>query len=122
MDTRTTRLPTDLIEAAEAEGAEQHRSASKQLEHWARFGMYLDLQTSTARRRIERAVAGEVSLSDLSVEERLVANAVIDAGISSTANATSFADRLAARGISTVSLDDDGAIVRRHPDGSTSIL
>jgi hypothetical protein len=122
MDTKTTRLPVDLIEAAEAEGREERRSAAKQLEHWARFGMYFERQTSESRRRIQRAVAGETSLNDLGDEERLVANAAIDAAISTAANETSFADRLAARGITTVVMDDKGRMVRRHPDGSTTVL
>jgi ParD-like antitoxin of type II bacterial toxin-antitoxin system len=122
MDTRTTRLPVDLIEAAEAEGREEHRSAAKQLEHWARFGMFFDRQTSSSRRRIQRAVAGEVSLADLDDDERMVANAAINAAISAAANEVSFADRLAARGITTVVMDDEGRMVRRHPDGSTTVL
>ncbi|HUW03645.1 MAG TPA: hypothetical protein VMW08_14900 [Acidimicrobiales bacterium] len=122
MDTRTTRLPVDLLDAAEAEGLEEHRSTAKQVEHWARFGMYFDGQTSAQRRRIERAVAGEVALADLDEDERLVANALIDATISTAANEMSFADRLAARGVTTVVLEEDGRMVRRHPDGSTSVL
>lgn len=122
MNTKTTRLPIDLIEAAEAEGRAEHRSAAKQLEHWARFGMYYDRQTSAARHRIERAISGAESLGDLTDEERLVAHAAINAAISSAANEISFADRLAARGVTTVVMDDEGRMVRRHPDGSTSVL
>jgi ParD-like antitoxin of type II bacterial toxin-antitoxin system len=122
MDTKTTRLPVDLIEAAEAEGREERRSAAKQLEHWARFGMFFDRQTSASRRRIQRAIAGEISLGDLDDHERVVANAAMNAAISTAANEVSFADRLAARGVTTVVMDDEGRMVRRHPDGSTTIL
>lgn len=122
MGTKTTRLPLDLIEAAEAEGREERRSAAKQLEYWARFGMFFDRQTGVARRRIKSAVAGETPLAELSDDERVVANAVIDAAISTTANGTSFADRLAARGVTTVVMDDEGRMVRRHPDGSQTVL
>jgi hypothetical protein len=122
MDTRTTRLPVDLLDAAEAEGLEEHRSMSKQLEHWARFGMYFDRQTGAARRRIQRAVAGEEPIGELAAEEQVVANALIDASISTVANETAFADRLAARGVSTILMDDQGRMVRRHPDGSTTVL
>jgi hypothetical protein len=120
--TKTTRLPVDLIEAAEAEGREEHRSAAKQLEHWARFGLFFARQSSVSSRRIQRAVAGEVPVRDLAADERVVANAAIDAAISVAANGMSFADRLAARGVTTVVMDDDGRMVRRHPDGSTTIL
>src|SRR5262245_2059594 len=122
MPTKTTRLPLDLIEAAEAEGREEQRSAAKQLEHWARFGMFFDRQTSSSHRRIQRAIAGETSLRELDDNERVVANAAINAAISAAANEVSFADRLAARGVTTVVMDDDGRMVRRHPDGSTTVL
>ena len=122
MDTRTTRLPVDLLDAAEAEGQEEHRSAAKQVEHWARFGMFFDRQTSSARRRVQRAVAGEVPLRDLSADEQLTANALIDAAISASANSISFADRLAARGTTTVTMDAEGKLLRREPDGTTTPL
>jgi len=121
MDTRTTRLPADLLDAAEAEGLAEHRSTSKQVEHWARFGMYFDRQTNVAR-RIQRAIAGETPLADLHAAERVVANALIDSSISADANNLSFADRLAAQGVTTVVMDDEGRMVRRLPDGSTTVL
>lgn len=122
MTTRTTRLPVDLLDAAEAEGAEEHRSTAKQVEHWARFGMYFDRQTSTTRQRIKRAVAGEEPLENLEADERAAANAMIDASISTAANEVSFAQRLAARGVTTIVMDGEGRMIRRHADGSTSIL
>jgi hypothetical protein len=112
----------DLLDAAEAEGREEHRSASKQIEHWARFGMFFDRQTSAARRRIERAVAGEVPLADLSDDEQVAANALINASIATAASEMSFADRLASRGLTTIVMDDDGRMVRREPDGTTTVL
>lgn len=120
--TRTTRLPTDLIVAAETDGRAEHRSAAKQLEHWARLGMFFDRQTSAAARRIQRAVAGDMAITELPADERIVANAAIDAAMSVVANETSFADLLAARGVTTVVMDDAGNLIRRHPDGSTSAL
>jgi len=121
-DTRTARLPVDLIEAAEAEGLAEHRSAAKQLEHWARFGMYFAPHGSAAARRIQRAVLGQLPLSELEEDERVVANATVDAAISVAANETSFANQLAERGVTTVVMDEDGRLVRHHPDGSTTAL
>lgn len=117
---RTARPPVDLPEAAE--GVEPRRAMSRQVEYWTRFGMYFDGQTSAARRRIERAVSGEAPLGDLAPDEATVANALIDAAISTAANETSFADRLAARGVTTVVMDDQGQMVRRHPDGTSTAL
>lgn len=122
MDTKTARLPIDIIEAAERAGRTQHRSAAKQLEHWARFGMFFDGQTTAASQRIRSAVSGELSLSELSDDEAVVANATISATISQVSNNTSFADRLAKQGVTTVVMDDDGQMIRRHPDGTTTTL
>jgi len=122
MDTKTTRLPADLLDAAETEGRAEQRSTSKQVEHWARFGMYFERQTGTARRRIQQALAGEAALAELSEDERITANALIDGSISMRANETSFAARLADRNVTIVVMDVDGRMVRRHPDGSTTDL
>ena len=54
--------------------------------------------------------------------DRVVANATVDAAISVAANETSFANQLAERGITTVVMDEDGRLVRHHPDGSTTAL
>lgn len=122
METRTTRVAVDLLKAAEAEAARESRSAREQLDHWARLGMRLSVQSTAARRRIERAVAGELSLSQLTPPERDVANAELSLAISEAANRMSFVDRLAAEGVTTVTLDADGQLVERRPDGTTTIL
>ena len=49
-------------------------------------------------------------------------DAEIDAAVSETARATSFGEVLAARGVTTVALDEDGVLHRYFPDGSTSPL
>ncbi len=114
-------MPVDLLDAAAAEGLKGHRSASKQIEHWARFGMYLDSQATASRRRILRAVAGGAP-HELGEDEETVTNALIDGSISTAANETSFADRLAASGVTTIVMDEQGRMIRRHPDGSTTVL
>lgn len=122
METRTTRVATDLLAAAEAEARRESRSTREQLDHWARLGMHLSARSTAPRRRIERAVAGELPLADLTIEERDVANIELSVRISAVANRTSFADRLAAEGVTTVVLGADGQLVERRPDGSTTAL
>lgn len=51
--------------------------------------------------------------------EPAMTNAELDAAISRAANSTPFADLLAARGETTVVIDDDGAMVLRRADGQT---
>ncbi len=78
-------------------------------------------QTS-ARRRVEAALAGQLPERDLSAEERAVFNAELDASLSEAARKVSFGNVLAARGVTTVALDKDGVLTRYYPDGTTSPL
>lgn len=51
--------------------------------------------------------------------ERVAQNESLNAAISTAANATSFADRLAERGVTTVFVDASGGTVSAAPDGTT---
>lgn len=122
METRTTRVAVDLLAAAEREAPRESRSAREQLDHWTRLGMHISMRSTAARRRIERAVSGELPRSELVAAEREVADAQLSVAISEAANRMSFADRLAAEGVTTVTLDADGQLVERRPDGTTTVL
>jgi hypothetical protein len=123
MTSRTTRVAEGLLAAAETGARRESRPVRQQLDHWARPGMHLSMQSTAARRRIERSVAGELRLEGgLDGDERAIANAEINARISAAANGMSFADRLAADGVITVVLDDQGRLVERRPDGTTTVL
>jgi hypothetical protein len=119
---RPTRFATDLLESAAAEGKRESRSAKQQLDHWARVGRSVSMHQTAARRRVEAALAGELPLADLTDDERLVANAELDASIQAQAESMSFGARLAIEGVTTVALDDDGSLVEYHPDGSSTVL
>lgn len=121
-ETRTTRFAADLIAAAEREAAVESRSTRQQLDHWARLGMRVSMRSTAARRRIERALSGEVPLASLDEEERAVANIEIDVNIAAAARSTSYADQLAREGVTTVVIDDAGRFVERRPDGTTTVL
>ncbi len=116
---RVTRVAADLMDSAAAEGARQSRSAKQQLDHWARVGRAVSSQHSVARRKVEAALAGDVPLQDLTEEEGVVFNAEISAGIQERLARTDYGTVLAARGVATVALDDDGEIVQYAPDGTS---
>jgi len=85
---RVTRVAADLLDSAAAEGRRQSRSAKQQLDHWARVGRAVSSQHTAARQRVEAALAGQLELRELSVEEGVVFNAEISAAIQeSLANA-----------------------------------
>jgi hypothetical protein len=119
---RPTRFASDLLESAAVEGKRESRSAKQQLDHWARVGRSVSMHQTAARRRVVAALAGELPFADLTEAERLVANADLDASIQIQAQSMSFGDRLAAEGVTTVALDDEGALVEHRPDGSSVVL
>jgi hypothetical protein len=119
---RPTRVAADLMDAAAVEGVRQSRSAKQQLDHWARVGRAVSAQTSGARRRVEAALAGELDERELTPDEQVVFNAELDASISEGARTIRFGEVLAARGVTTVALDEKGRLTRYHPDGTTSPL
>ena len=119
---RVTRFAADLIDSAAVEGARQSRSAKQQLDHWARVGRAVSSQQSAARRRVEAALAGELTLSELSVEEGVVFNAEITAAIQEDLAQAHYGQVLAERGITTVALNDAGEIVEHRADGGSAVL
>lgn len=119
---RVTRVAADLMDSAATEGARQSRSAKQQLDHWARIGRAVSGQHSAARRKVEAALAGGVELNELTAEEGVVFNAEISAAIEEALSDTDYGALLAARGVTTVALDESGQIVTYRPDGSSSVL
>jgi hypothetical protein len=115
---RPSRIAADLFESAARVGKLESRSATQQLDHWARLGRNVSMHDTAARRRVEAALAGDVPLATLSPDERVVVNAEIDVAIAEHAQASDYGAVLAAEGITTVALDDDGNLVAYHPDGS----
>ena len=117
-DDRMTRFEADLFEAAVAEGRRENRSARQQLEHWTRLGRELSAHETGARRRIAAAVRGELPVSALTTEERLVANVELDVAIRERAATASFGRALLREGVTVVALDDNGVLVEFHPNGA----
>ncbi len=119
---RPTRFAADLVEAAAIEGALHSRSGKQQLDHWARLGRAIDMQSWKRRRLIDAAIHDTRALAALSDEERAVANAEIDAAIEARALGTAFGPVLAELGITTVAVDGHGAIVKHYPDGRVETI
>jgi ParD-like antitoxin of type II bacterial toxin-antitoxin system len=119
---RVTRFAADLLDSAAAEGARQSRSAKQQLDHWARVGRAVSSQHTAARRRVEAALAGDLELGELTVEEGVVFNAEVAASIQENLANSNYGDALAHRGITTVALNEAGEIVEHRPDGSAVVL
>jgi hypothetical protein len=119
---RVTRFAADLVDAATAEGARQSRSAKQQLDHWVRIGRAVSQSESAARRRVEAALAGTLPMRDLSAEEGVVFNAEISAALEENLAGSHYGRLLAADGITTVALDEQGRLREYRPDGTDTLL
>ncbi|OUS96367.1 hypothetical protein CA951_06325 [Rhodococcus sp. NCIMB 12038] len=105
-----------------AEGERQHRTGRQQLEHWARVGRAVSSRQTAARRRVEDALAGRLPLSELGIEEGTVFDTEIDAAIEEQLATTDYDATLAARGVTTVALSEDGQLIEHRPDGTHTVL
>jgi hypothetical protein len=119
---RVTRVAADLMDSAASEGARQSRSAKQQLDHWARVGRAVSSQQTSARRRVEAALAGQLATADLTLEEGVVFNAEISAAVEESLARTNYGAALAGQGITTVALNEAGDIVEHRPDGTEVVL
>ncbi len=117
-----TRFDVELFEAASDAGRREHRSARQQLEHWTRLGREFSAHETAARHRIVAAVRGEMPFSELTTDERFVANVELDVAIRERAATTSFGRTLLKAGMTAVALDDDGVLTQFEPDGSSHPL
>ncbi|MDT4893818.1 MAG: hypothetical protein QOE97_2853 [Pseudonocardiales bacterium] len=119
---KVTRFAAELVDAAAAEGARQSRSAKQQLDHWVRVGRAVSGFESAARHRVEAALAGQLATSELTAEEGVAFNAEVSAGLEERLAATHYGRVLAAEGVTTVALDDQGHLREYHPDGTDALL
>lgn len=119
---KVTRFSSELVDAAASEGERENRSARQQLEHWARVGREVSNQRQVARRRVEAALAGRLPLRELSDEEGVVFNAEIAAALEESLATGHHVDDRAARGLSSVVLDEQGRVVKHLPDGTQIVL
>jgi hypothetical protein len=116
---RPTRVASDLFDSAVVEGAKENRSAKQQLEHWARVGKAVCAQQTGARRRVEAALAGgRLPVERLSDAEAIVFDAEVQSRVEARLRGTNLGAVLAARGITTVALNEQGELTEYRPDGT----
>ena len=113
-----TRMNAEVAAAAAIVGRSEHRTATEQMNHWARIGMQVERATTAAGRRMLAVVSGEAQFSSLTPQERVAAHGVIDARMAERAASEQFGPAVRKAGQVTVSIDDDGVLVEISPDGS----
>lgn len=117
---RPTRVPSDLFASAVVEGAKENRSAKQQLEHWARVGKAVCAQQTAARRRVEAALTGNLPVEHLTDAEAMVFDAEVQSRVETRLRTTNLGAVLAARGLTTVALNEHGELTEYRPDGTST--
>jgi hypothetical protein len=117
---RPTRVPSDLFDSARVEGAKENRSAKQQLEHWTRVGRSVSARQTASRRRVEAALEGTLPVGQLSDDEGIVFDAEVQARLEERLRATNLGAVLAAEGITTVALNEQGELTEYRPDGTST--
>jgi hypothetical protein len=115
-----TRVASDLFDSAVVEGARENRSARQQLEHWARVGRSVSAPHTASRRRVEAALAGVLPVEQLSDDEGIVFASEVESQLEERLRTTNLGEVLAARGVTTVALNEQGELTEYRPDGTSA--
>lgn len=112
------RVPTDIAEVAAQVAIDEDRSQTEQVTYWLRIGMQVERAASADSRRALAVASGHAQFAELTAPERATAHATIDARIAARAASISFGEHARTAGQTTVSLDDEGALIEIAPDGT----
>lgn len=112
-----TRVNADVANAAGSVALVENRSTTEQINYWARLGMQVERASSLDGRRILDVVSGSEQFSTLSVQDRVVAHATIDAQMAERVADEHFGEAARKSGQVSVFLDGDGSIVEVGADG-----
>jgi hypothetical protein len=108
-----TRIDDDVFAAAKAAGAAMSRSASQQVNHWARIGRQLEASGSVSQRDVARVLAGTHSYDDLDALGQAVVRAEWGERMTAVREGLDFTDKLTAVGTPWPEADAEGNTVRR---------
>lgn len=111
--TSSTRVDTDVLEAAKAAGALMGRSASQQLSHWARLGKQIEESNGLNPEAIARALAGSARYDDLGEFDQAGVRATWDEQIQDTIAHLDYQEQFTDRGESWAEADEEGNLVVR---------
>ncbi len=110
-----TRIDDDLFAAAKVSAREMSRSASQQINHWARIGRELEATQGVTLHRIREVLAGKAPYDQLDDEGQAVVRAMWAELIEDVRSDLDLAGEFTVQGRPYVELDDEGQVVRRAP-------
>ncbi|MFL6062891.1 MAG: TA system antitoxin ParD family protein [Marmoricola sp.] len=98
MSSMPTRIEADLFEAAASTGAVVRRSATQQLNYWARLGREFESARGVSQRDIEAVLSGRSSYDDLGALDQAVVRTAWDEGIGEARASLNLAEEFLAAG------------------------
>jgi hypothetical protein len=111
--TTPTRIDEDVFAAAKAAAAASSRSATQQINHWARIGRALESSASVRSLEIAQVLAGRASYDDLGRHEQAIVRAEWDERMDDLREGLDLAAELTAEGASWVEATPTGKAVTR---------
>lgn len=113
MATAPTRIDEDVFAAAKVAAVANSRSATQQVNHWARIGRALEASGTIRAREIADVLAGKTSYDDLNQHEQAVVRADWDEQMDAARHGLDLAAELAAEGATWVEASAKGTPVKR---------
>ena len=115
--TSPIRIDDELYKSASIVGPVMSRSASQQVQHWARIGRELE-EADMAAGAIAAVLAGARSYDDIDARQQAIVRAEWEERVASRIHALDLAAEFEAAGESYAELDDDDNVVVRTPTSS----
>ena len=113
MTTVPTRVDGELFAAAKSAGALHSRSATQQIDHWARIGRALEASGAVSQRNVERVLAGQALYDSLAEPDQAVVRVAWDEAISAGIAGLDLESEFRSTGDSWSEADDQGRVVVR---------
>lgn len=115
-----TRIDEDLFAAAKSAGEVVGRSATQQINHWARVGRELETSSAVSARDLAALLVGLASYDDLGAGEKAVVRAEWDERMTELRTSLNFEDEFTAAGDTWVEADQQGHAIERGGQGNAA--
>ena len=110
-----TRMDGELHASAAMAGGVMSRSATQQLNHWARIGRELEASESISQRAVAEVLKGRRQYDELNAHEQAVVRAEWTERLEARLEVLDLGDELASEGRAYAELDDAGKVVVHRP-------
>ena len=110
-----TRMDGELHASAAMAGGVMSRSATQQLNHWARIGREIEASESISQRAVAEVLNGRRQYDELNAHEQAVVRAEWAERLEARLEALDLGAELASEGKAYAELDEAGQVVVRRP-------